>query len=118
MKRNKSAEAAEAVPIPAALDVPEFRELWAEWLAERRSRGKPVTARAASLQFKKLIPLGPAAAAECLSLSIASGWASVWPDSVNRTGAKARGGGFIPPEEREAELMGGYVLDTYGGIDG
>ncbi|QEL17725.1 hypothetical protein [Limnoglobus roseus] len=95
VKKPKQPQAdGSTVPIPPELDTPEFREAWAEWLADRKGRRKPVTIIAASRQFKKLIPLGPTAAAECVAKSITSCWSDIFPDKFTpsaRAGPADRG---------------------------
>lgn len=70
---------AESVPVPAPLDTPAFREVWAEWLAARREKANPVTARAAAMQFKTLTALGAERAAACVEASIANDWTGIFP---------------------------------------
>jgi hypothetical protein len=83
-----------AVPIPAELDTPEFRSLWADWLAERTARRKPLTERAARFQLADLAPLGPAAAAACIKASVANGWQGLFTD---RFRDPARPSGAVAP---------------------
>lgn len=71
---------AESVPIPPELDTPTFRGVWSEWLAARRDKRNPVTARAAVMQFKALLPLGAERAVGCIEASIANDWAGIFPD--------------------------------------
>mgnify|MGYP000496965325 CR=1 FL=1 len=71
---------AEDVPIPASLDTPEFRATWAEWLADRKARGKSVTERAARQQLVSLEVLDPIRAASCIQQSIANGWTGLFPE--------------------------------------
>lgn len=67
----------EDVPIPHELDTPAFRIRWAEWIADRRERRKPMTARAAEAALKQLSPFGPDDAIERIGRSIANGWQGV-----------------------------------------
>ena len=77
------------MPIPAAIDTPQFRAAWADWLADRKARRKPVTGRAAEQQLDKLAPLGPEQAAACLNESIEKGWIGIFPERFARPAAVA-----------------------------
>jgi hypothetical protein len=104
-RKPKSADPGpESVPIPRDLDAPDFRAAWAEWIADRKARGR-FTARAAELQFEKLLPLGPAKAAACVRESIANGWSGLFPDKF-RTGPPppARSKADRAQEQLEAEI--------------
>jgi hypothetical protein len=72
-------------PIPASLDTPAFRVAWEDWLCERRARKKTVTARAAKLQLASLERLTVAQAIECITKSIQSGWAGLFPEQIYGT---------------------------------
>lgn len=78
------------VPVPPALDTPDFRRAWAAWLSDRVERKKPLTARAADLQLRKLAPVGPAAAVAAIEKAIASGWQGIYPEGG---GQRPAGGG-------------------------
>ncbi|QEL14651.1 hypothetical protein [Limnoglobus roseus] len=93
-----------AVPVPAELDTPAFREVWAEWHAHRRGLRKPITAIAANRQFKKLAPLGPTAAAECVAKSITSGWSDVFPEKFNSGSGTHRPGYVLPGQPQRHEI--------------
>jgi len=71
---------AETVPLPESLLDGEFRAVWGDWLSDRAARRKPVTAKAAEEQLRKLAPLGPAKAIECIRDSIAGGWLGVFTE--------------------------------------
>ena len=73
------------VPIPEQLDTEEFRAAWADWLADRKARNKKVTERGAELSFRKLTPLGPHKAAECIRNSIANAWTGLFPERIAAT---------------------------------
>lgn len=90
-RRNRPKQLADDLPIPPALDTPEFRDAWAEWLAYRREdKREPVTARAAAKQFSAMIPIGPARAVECIQKSIANDWKGIFPDQAGgRAATKA-----------------------------
>ncbi len=70
----------ELIPIPAALDSPAFRQIWTDWLADRKARGKPVTELAARQQLSDLSALTPENAIECVKSSIRNGWAGLFTD--------------------------------------
>ena len=73
---------AESVPIPAALDTPDFRAAWSSWLDDRHARKKTVTERGAQLQLRKLTSLGPAVAIECIEEAVTKGWTGLVTDRV------------------------------------
>jgi hypothetical protein len=64
--------------LPTALNCDDFKRAWTEWLTDRKHRGKPVTAHAATLQLKKLESFGLASAIESLNNSMMNGWAGVF----------------------------------------
>lgn len=83
----------ESVPIPPEIDCPRFRTAWTNWLACRRAKGKrfAVTARAAEVQLRNLLPLGIDAAIACVEHSIANGYQGLFPEKYQRGPPKARG---------------------------
>lgn len=91
--RKKADEtAADAVPIPAAIDTPEVRAAWGEWLACRRAKHKPVSERAAVAQLAGLATLTPAQAVACITASIANDWQGLFPEKYRGdTGPPRRG---------------------------
>jgi hypothetical protein len=74
----------EDVPIPAALDTPEFRAVWAEWLTHRRERQPAVTQRAARMQLNSLAGLAAADAVACVRSSIANDYQGLFPEKFGR----------------------------------
>ena len=76
--------------IPTELDTASFRAAWDSWLAGRRELHKPVTARAAVLQFKFLEKLGVTRAIESIEQSIANGWTGLFEPKEQ----KANGNGY------------------------
>lgn len=70
-----------SIPIPQALDTPDFREAWARWITHRRENRatlKPTTMRS---QLKKLCLDGPIGAIARLQRSMDNGWRGLWfPD--------------------------------------
>lgn len=56
---------------PSELDTPEFRDAWAEWLADRVERKLPrYTARATAIQFRRLSEMGADRAIAAINYSI------------------------------------------------
>lgn len=94
--------------IPATLNTPEFRGAWADWLADRAERRKPVTARAAATQLADLAVVGPQRAVETIRRSIAAGWQGLFPESTG--GAAARSG------TGSGDYLGG-LREFVGGAD-
>lgn len=94
----------ESVPIPAEIDTPEFRAVWSDWIAERKDRKKPLTARAAKSQLQVLATLGPEKASECVSASIRNGWAGLFPESGD-VKAKPKMLSFKQSERAEADAL-------------
>lgn len=82
-RQRKTHEPPESVPIPAALDTPEFREAWGEWIADRAERGKRMTALAARKQLAKLEAWGGPRAIAAISASIAAGWQGIFEATPN-----------------------------------
>lgn len=78
-----------AVEIPASLNVPQFCELWTEWVLERKARGKSLTTRAAKMQLATLEAMGPTAAMASIRQSIEKGWTGLFEpkDSNGRPAA-------------------------------
>ena len=103
-RKQASSAGPESIPIPDALNHDPFPATWAEWIAERRERRKPLTARAAKGQLLGLEPLGPAKAAECVSASIRNGWVGLFPERDD-------GNSKPPPMSfRERDRMAGDAL--------
>ena len=76
--RVPAADAA-SVTIPDSLrGDPDFEREWAAWLADRRARGKPVTAGAARRQLAKCEGLGADRARTAIAASIENGWTGIF----------------------------------------
>jgi hypothetical protein len=60
--------------IPQPLATPEFTAAWAEWLEYRRSKKKPVSAKAAAKQFKDCERWGVDGAVQSIETSIRCDW--------------------------------------------
>lgn len=73
---------ATTVPLPEVLNTQRFREAWANWAADRKDRKKPITARAAALQMRKLAEMGEARAIAAIENSIANGYQGIFEPSV------------------------------------
>ena len=90
------------VPIPKNIDTPEFRSLWDEWIDDRKSRKKSMTAAAARRQLSDLSGLGIAGAIASINQSIKNGWAGLF-EARNGNGhnGNGNGNGFHPADSRE-----------------
>jgi hypothetical protein len=84
------------VSIPASLDLPPFPAAWSDWLAYRLERRLSTRGRTMALQLDSLAPLGPAAAAECVKLSIRNGWQGLFPEKATAAGPPKRQPPTIP----------------------
>lgn len=74
--------------LPAELDTPAFREAWEQWLADRTERRLPrYTARAQTMQFKRLTEMGHDTAISAIEWSITQGYKGIFPPpaAVGRT---------------------------------
>lgn len=99
-----AADAASLAVLPTALDTEAFRARWSDFLADRRSRRKPVTERAANLLLRKLEPWGAAKAIAALDRSIEAGWSSVFePDDASRFG-QTKGPAPKPLAQQKADI--------------
>lgn len=92
---------------PPALDTPEIREAWADWLTVRAAKHPedPVDAIQAEMLLKQLLSWGPAATLEALRTAAARGWKSPRP-SANETPAErntARPGARLTFQEEAAQ---------------
>ena len=63
---------------PPALDTPEFRSLWSEWVAHRKRLRKPLTPQAERFQLKKLARDGLGGATARIGRSFEGGWRGLW----------------------------------------
>lgn len=90
IKADPDAEA-KAVPIPARLDTPEFREEWHGWIEWRRTEKKiKCTPKSAQLMLKKLDREGRSLAdtVAAIPYSIASGWTGIFFPKPNERGGR------------------------------
>ena len=69
--------------IPEALRTPEFQKTWDDWLADRKARGKSVTARAAELQLANCLKMGVAKAVLAINQSIERGYQGIFEPKQN-----------------------------------
>jgi len=84
--------ASEAVQIPESLSTAKFGAVWTEWVADRKARKKPVTARAMARQLKSLEPLGEELAIQCVIESIKNGWTGIFPEKYLKQNTNEIGG--------------------------
>jgi hypothetical protein len=95
-------------PIPAALDTPEVRRAWAEWLEYRRERKPKVTPLSAKAAFREMAEWGPARAVAAIRRSIACGWQGIHesrgPDAAGQLPRPAR-----PPADADLVPTGGVT---------
>lgn len=77
--------------LPAALDVPAFRDAWGRWEADRRARKKPLTAEARRLSWRSCEAWGVEKAIAAIEQSITHGWQGLFePDGKGRKGEGKR----------------------------
>jgi len=74
---------AEDLPLPEALDSPEFISARDAWFAMRRRRRFSVRPEYVSGWYAKLLPLGPQRAAECLRHSADNEYQGVFPEKFS-----------------------------------
>lgn len=87
---TKSAD--EPPPFPPAIDTPEFRAVWADWLQHRKEKRKPVTPLSLKHAMKELEQWGADRAIAAIRHSIANGWTGIFePDAKKAAADKARG---------------------------
>jgi hypothetical protein len=80
-KSSSSKEEPRQIEIPSDLDIPEFREAWAEFLAMRKEIKKPLRPTGTAAVLKKLQAFGCAKAIRALRDSTAGQWQGVFdPD--------------------------------------
>ena len=91
-KAAKPRARAKSPPLPWALaGCPQFVEAWTEWWAYRGRRKLTRDATTMQKQLDGLAKLPPLEAAECVQLSLRSGWAGVFPEKqANRGGTSGR----------------------------
>jgi hypothetical protein len=75
---RKEKEAPPMPPIPENLRTPRFEAAWKDWVEERKQKRKPITPRAAALQFRKLARWGEAKAVLAIETAIASYWTGLF----------------------------------------
>lgn len=79
---------------PTALDRPEFKTKWGEWMAYRRERRLPkYVPRSEKAQLNRCAHWGIAAATGAIELAIANGWNSI-VDPTEKRGPASNGTGY------------------------
>ncbi len=80
--------------IPDALKTPEFEAAWNDWIADRKTRGKKVTALAAARQLKQLEAWGVTKAIQSIEKSIRNGYQGLFEphDEHHNSNGSARNG--------------------------
>jgi len=84
-----------ALAVPSALDTPEFREAWGEWIASRKSRRQALSERAARSQLEALAGIGAAGAVACIRESIRNDWRGLFPEKFTPGSRPAGRGGLF-----------------------
>lgn len=105
----------EDVPIPPALDTPEFRALFGEWLRHRRARAPkdPWTAIAAERKLAHLAKLGLAEATRWVNFALDEGLKNIRePYATTGTANGQKRNGFHRPTARER-----FDADVREGLD-
>jgi len=76
------------IQIPEELRSPVFETAWRLWVEVRTAKGAKgkLTEHSVSAQFRKLIPLGPDRAADCINDSIANSWQGLFPEKFTTSG--------------------------------
>jgi hypothetical protein len=108
--KRKRDPGGEAAPIPTSLGDGAFPAVWAEWIAERKARKKPLTLRAAQKQLQDLEPLGPERASECVRASIRNQWQGIFPEKFQKRPEAAPGA--FPAKPGSAEYALGIIQDA------
>jgi len=75
--------------------IPEFKEAWADWVADRKERRKPITERAAKAQLEKCKGWGSAKSIAIIRNAIEKGWQGLYESESNGT-APAKP--YVPPK--------------------
>lgn len=76
--------------LPAALDTPDFRAAWTEWLAYRReAKFQLWRDRTVKAKLGELAEIGSERAIAAIRKSIANGWKGIFPDSPTRGGKRS-----------------------------
>ena len=86
------------IPIPALLDTPEFRTVWADWEQHRREKKQTITPTTRNRQLKNMAEIGVVRAIAAIEESISQGWQGIYEPK----GGVAAGG--IPIWKRMKDL--------------
>jgi hypothetical protein len=92
--------AAEDIPIPGALDTPDFRAARDAWFAQRRRRRLSLRPEFVARQYARLLPLGAADAAACLRYTLDNDYQGLCVDRFAHGSQKRAGPGRIGPGQR------------------
>jgi len=78
-KAKRERKPAQQMPeIPEALNTPAFRSAWTDFIDHRKSNRKPLSPKAAELNLKKCLELGPDTACSAIEQTIANGWTGIF----------------------------------------
>ena len=86
------------IPIPALLDTPEFRAVWADWEQHRREKKQTITPTTRNRQLKNMAEIGVVRAIAAIEESISQGWQGIYEPK----GGVAAGG--LPVWKRVKDL--------------
>lgn len=68
-----------AVPFPAALDTPAFRNVWAQWMSQRKTRRFSTRAEWCSRQLKTLASFGESVALAAINETLLNDYQGIFP---------------------------------------
>ena len=77
-QKAKRKPAQDMPSIPEALNTPAFLSAWDDFTAHRKSIRKPLSPKAAELNLKKCLELGPDTACSAIEQTIANGWTGIF----------------------------------------
>ena len=87
-KAKRERKPAQEMPsIPEALNTPAFLSAWDDFTAHRKSIRKPLSPKAAELNLKKCLELGPDTACNAIEQSIANGWTGIFEPKASTSTA-------------------------------
>lgn len=86
--RRAAADAA-SLPMPPALDNPEFKSTWAEWIEYRRQLGKPLTTVGATQTLRDFAAWGQERAIAAIRNTIVKGVQGLLEPDVQRSGPQS-----------------------------
>jgi len=103
--RDQTIELPESVPVPEGLDTPEFRDLWAAFLAHLREMARPLTATSARLNLKRLCAVGHDEAVARLNRAIERNWRSLFYPGDERDFVRMKGASHADGDEEAWRLV-------------